>query len=130
MAAEAEPMAYSKEMPQKKKKVSWFKRKFAEWSREAWETSSQSDHRLANQVSISDIQIKSNRLTTAGGPQLDQPERALQFTVYNANGGRIVETRKYDRKIDRHTSNLYVITGDQDFGREIDKIMTMESLRA
>lgn len=60
---------------------------------------------------------------------IDQPERALQFTVYNANGGRVVETRRYDRQKDRHNQNLYIITAEQDFGREIDKIITMEALR-
>lgn len=64
-----------------------------------------------------------------GDPQIDQPERAIQFTVYNANGGRVVETRRYDRQKDRNLNGLYVITSDQDFGKEIDKIITMESLK-
>ncbi len=61
--------------------------------------------------------------------RIDQPERAIQFTVYTANGGRVIETRRYDRKTDRHSNNLYVITSEQEFGREIDKIITMEALR-
>jgi len=64
-----------------------------------------------------------------GDPQIDQPERAIQFTVYNANGGRVVETRRYDRQKDRSQTGLYIITSDQDFGHEIDKIITMEALR-
>jgi hypothetical protein len=64
-----------------------------------------------------------------GPPNIDQPERAIQFTVYNASGGRVVETRRYDRQKDRHSTGLYVITSDQDFGREIDKIITMEALK-
>ena len=64
-----------------------------------------------------------------GEPSIDQPERAIQFTVYTANGGRVIETRRYDRQKDRHTNSLYVITGEQDFGREIDKIVTIEGLR-
>ena len=60
---------------------------------------------------------------------IDQPERAIQFTVYSANGGRVVETRRYDKKTDRHTNGLYVINNDTDFGKEIDKIITMEALR-
>jgi hypothetical protein len=62
-------------------------------------------------------------------PSIDQPERALQFTVYTASGGRVIETRRYDRKTDRTVNGLYVITSDQDFGREIDKIITMEALK-
>jgi hypothetical protein len=65
-----------------------------------------------------------------GEPQIDQPERAIQFTVYTANGGRVVETRRYDRLKDRHQSGLYIITSDQDFGKEIDKIIVMEGLRS
>jgi hypothetical protein len=64
-----------------------------------------------------------------GSAQIDQPERALHFTVYVANGGRVVETRKYDKKTDRNTNGLYVINNDADFGKEIDKIITMEALR-
>jgi hypothetical protein len=73
----------------------------------------------------------SNSLTIGRGSQtsIDQPERAIQFTVYNASGGRVIETRRYDKKTDRHTNGLYVINNDADFGKEIDKIITMESLR-
>lgn len=60
---------------------------------------------------------------------IDQPDRAIRFTVYIANGGRVVETHRYDRKNDRSHQNLYVITDDKEFGKEIDKIITMESLR-
>lgn len=60
---------------------------------------------------------------------IDQPERAIHFTVHVANGGRVVETRRMDRKTERSTNGLYVITNDQDFGKEIDKIITMEALR-
>jgi len=71
----------------------------------------------------------SNSLISKGSPSIDQPERALQFTVYVANGGRVVETRRYDKKTDRNTNGLYVINNDADFGKEIDKIITMEALR-
>jgi hypothetical protein len=81
-----------------------------------------------------DSAISVNRLSrsmaiSVGPANIDQPERALQFTVYVANGGRVVETRRYDKKTDRNTNGLYVITNDQDFGKEIDKIITMEALR-
>jgi len=64
-----------------------------------------------------------------GEPSIDQPDRAIQFTIYNANGGRVVETRRYDRHKDRNLNGLYIITSEQDFGREIDKIITMEALK-
>jgi hypothetical protein len=56
-------------------------------------------------------------------------ERSIKFEIHSANGGRVVQTRRYDAQKDRHFENLYIITGEQDFGREIDKIITMEALR-
>jgi hypothetical protein len=56
-------------------------------------------------------------------------ERSIKFEIHNASGGRVVQTRRYDAQKDRHFENLYVITGEQDFGREIDKIITIEALR-
>lgn len=61
--------------------------------------------------------------------KIDQPDKAIRFTVYMANGGRVVETHRYERKLDRNHNSLYVITSDKDFGKEIDKIITLESLK-
>lgn len=73
--------------------------------------------------------------TTLGRPiavrDSDDPdnEKSLQFRVWFANGGRVIQTNRYDRHKDRHHTAMYVVTEDQDFGREIDKIVTMENLR-
>jgi hypothetical protein len=58
-----------------------------------------------------------------------ESRRAVRFTIHQANGGRVVQTRRYDDQKDRNIENLYVITNDMEFGREIDKIITMEALR-
>jgi hypothetical protein len=58
-----------------------------------------------------------------------ESDKAVQFRVFMAQGGRVVETQRYDRQRDRHNTGLYVIHNDQEFGKEIDKILTMESLK-
>ena len=55
---------------------------------------------------------------------------SIRFEVHNASGGRIVQTRRYDERKDRHFESLYIITSDKNFGEEIDKILTMEALCA
>ena len=82
-----------------------------------------------NQESISISTLSRSNRISIDGPNIDQPDRAIQFTIYTASGGRVVETRRYDRQKDRNLNGLYVITNDQDFGHEIDKIITMESLK-
>ena len=106
------------------KKPGFLKRWFAKMSQEAWE-----EARQGNSIGANDIVSMKQARISASPPSIDQPERAIQFTVYSANGGRVVETRRYDRHKDRHSNGLYVITSEQDFGREIDKIITMESLK-
>jgi hypothetical protein len=54
----------------------------------------------------------------------------LNFKVFNAVGGRVVEFRTYDRQKDRNFTQTYIITNEQDFGDRIAKIATMESLKA
>lgn len=126
MYAEAQVATEESYAPQKKKKkVGFVKRWFAKMSREVWEEARNSP------VPHNDIiGAKQARGLQLGPPSIDQPERAIQFTVYNANGGRVIETRRYDRMKDRSTTGLYIITSEQDFGKEVDKIITMESLKS
>jgi hypothetical protein len=57
-------------------------------------------------------------------------EPVLNFKVYSAVGGKVVEFRYYDRVKDRSHNQTYIITNEQDFGDRIAKIATMESLKA
>jgi hypothetical protein len=56
-------------------------------------------------------------------------DNTIRFNVFPASGGRVVQTHRYDRQRDRSITGLYVVTSDQDFGKEIDKIITMEALK-
>jgi hypothetical protein len=100
----------------------WFLKKLMEGAE--WEKRQNQEKESA--ISVNRLQTS---LISKGPESIDQPERALHFTVYVANGGRVVETRRYDKKTDRSSNGLYVINNDADFGKEIDKIITMESLR-
>jgi hypothetical protein len=105
----------SRQMVKPKKRQGWIKRWFSR--------STDNDNNSMNGLAIRPAGIE------RGEPQIDQPDRAIQFTIYTANGGRVIETRRYDRQRDRSQTGLYVITNDKDFGHEIDKIITMESLK-
>lgn len=55
--------------------------------------------------------------------------KGLNFTIYTADGGHIIETHDYDKVIDRQNNKLYIITNDDDFGEKISHIITYELLR-
>lgn len=56
-------------------------------------------------------------------------DNAITFKVIPASGGRVVETRFYDRKKDRSINSLYIIQSGDDFGKSIERILSMETLK-
>lgn len=52
----------------------------------------------------------------------------MNFVVYGATGGKIVEFSSYDQHTDRQTRNLYIVTDKEDLGEELNLIITKESL--
>jgi len=67
-----------------------------------------------------------NRLVSRSDIDADE---GLSITVRSAIGGRIVTFRHYDRKTDRSNHRLYIVPEDQDFERELGKMITLESMR-
>lgn len=56
-------------------------------------------------------------------------ESVITFKVYGANGGRIVETSRYDEKRDTEGIRRYVISDDADLAESLGKIVTVEYMR-
>lgn len=72
----------------------------------------------------------SNNLSTSKAvtPEPDY-EKCITVRVWFANGGRIVQTSRYNDKTGQHTTGMYVVTHNQDLGEELNKILTMDCLR-
>ncbi len=54
----------------------------------------------------------------------------MNFVVYRANGGMMVEYNRYDDRKDQHHCELHIIHPDQDLGAALGKIVTFESLKS
>jgi len=101
--------------------MNWFKRIVVKWVREDWDKASQEQDchpgpklgRGLNTVSTRDV----------------NSDPTLQFKIYNAIGGKVVEFSRYDRKSDRHHHDIYIIGRDEDFGAKIAKIAMLETLK-
>ena len=53
----------------------------------------------------------------------------LKFTIHFASGGKIVEVTKWDEANEENKLFLYIIKDEDNFGEEIEKIITMTGLR-
>ena len=96
--------------------MKWLKRKIRDWVRDA---NQDDDMTLGSKIIASrDVQA-----------EMCDAEPILNFRVFSAVGGQVVEFRRYDRKTDRSDTTTYIITKDQDFGEKISKIANMEMLK-
>ena len=107
--------------------MKWFKRMVVKWVREDWDNArdDQPDDcypspKMSRGNSISNLSSRTG---------LVDSDATLQFKVYNAVGGKVVEFTRYDRQKDRADHQIYVIGKDEDFGAKIAKISTLEVLR-
>ena len=95
--------------------MNWLKLKLRNWVNSA-------------QDDPSELHWNSSRAVLKSSSDIDS-EDGLSITVRSAIGGRIVTFRHYDRKTDRTNYRLYIVPEDQDFERELGKMITMESMR-
>jgi len=100
--------------------MNWFKRMVVKWVREDWAAGSRQDDcyptpKLSSMNAVSTRDVNS--------------DPTLQFKIYNAIGGKVVEFTRYDRQKDRAFHDIYIIGRDEDFGAKIAKIAMLENLK-
>ena len=97
--------------------INWFKKKVISWVREDW-----------NKARIENGLVPAETIATVSkGRRLDQ--HGMNFTIYSANGGYVMEYTSYDPRTDERNNALHIITSDQDLGQGIAHIITFEMLR-
>lgn len=70
---------------------------------------------------------KSNRIRKADRDHFDS--EPITFKMFKASGGWAIEFRHYDSKNDRIDTSLYVVNGEEELGKHISQIITMEALK-
>jgi hypothetical protein len=101
--------------------MNFIKRMVVKWVREDWDNAGREQDcypspklsRGMNAVSTRDV----------------GSDPTLQFKIYSAIGGRVVEFSRYDQKADRHHHDIYIIGKNEDFGEKIARIAMLENLK-
>jgi hypothetical protein len=100
---------------EKEKKMGWFKRKFAQWTREAWEGAQEAEVYATDSVRLQEgLNGKSS----------------VRFTIYPASGGFIIEHYKQERYKDSDGPLLTIVNSGDDLGKAVEHIIAIEALRA
>ena len=108
------PVTITKIKKKKAKKMGWFKRKFAQWSREAWENSRNEE--------VCDTTIRTHDGISG--------KSSVRFTVYPASGGFVIESYKQDRYKDSDGPTLTIVNHGEDLGKAVEHIIAVEALRS
>jgi hypothetical protein len=97
---------------EKEKKMGWLKRKFAQWSRDAWEESQSKD----------EVYAVTTRSIDAS--------KSIRFTIYPASGGYVLEHYKNERMRESDGPTLTIINNGDSIGQAIEHAIAIESLKA
>ena len=55
--------------------------------------------------------------------------KTMNFSINSADGGFVVELRRYDQRKGDDERKLYIVSDEKNLGEELGKIITIESLR-
>lgn len=94
--------------------MKWFKRKLRNWVQEI-------DNEACVDSSIGIVSAKDNNR-----PDTDP---ILNFRIYSAENGKILEFNSYDRVKDRNRVNMYIINKDDDVSEKVSKCLSLELLK-
>lgn len=64
---------------------------------------------------------------TASSDSINQ--QGMNFSLYRAVGGHILESRVYNNRTDRHEGTLYMILEDQDFATQVAQAIMLEQMK-
>jgi hypothetical protein len=98
--------------------MNFIKRMIVKWVREDWDKASREQ----------DCYVAVSPKNSISGRDVNS-DPTLQFKIYNAIGGKVVEFSRFDRQKDRHFHDIYIIGKEENFGEKIAKIAMLETLK-
>jgi hypothetical protein len=112
--------------------MKWFDRWLTKKIKQAWENARNEPEEQP--LKESGIRIRTNWNSALTSPKQTASSRHLEsrgmnFTMYNAMGGWVLEYNFYDEKNDQHHKNLHIITDEQDLGQRIAHIISYEQIK-
>lgn len=106
--------------------MGWFDKWLARKVRKGLNQQKQEEERAIHVLSKEHYNVVGSM--TKGNDTIDSfPD--LNFKMFKAENGWVMEVRHTDKRTDRHTMNIHLIVDGEDLGDSIAKIITLEALR-
>jgi hypothetical protein len=83
--------------------------------------------KLRNWLNEEDIQLA--RASLVERDRSAPSQNGMNFCLYTAVGGHILESRAYNPKTDRTDGTLYMIHEDQDFAKQVAQAIMLEQMK-
>jgi hypothetical protein len=83
--------------------------------------------KLRNWLNEEDIQLE--RGIVVERDRSAPSQNGMNFCLYTAVGGHILESRVYNPKTDRSDGTLYMIHEDQDFAKQVAQAIMLEQMK-
>ncbi len=107
--------------------MKWFDKWFAKKCKQAWEESQNEKEEAQTGIGLVNMTAKSRSIKVRESDHISS--EPIQFKMFKASGGWAIEFRQYDSRNDRVDTNLYVVNDEQELGKSIAQIITMEALK-
>ena len=107
--------------------MKWFDKWFYKQAKKAWDNKDRYEDN-GNYVNESRglKMVGAQMAIEKGRPE---GEDRITFELSSAVGGRILNVRRYQDRLDRHESTTYVIPTGEDVGSRVAKILNLELLK-
>jgi hypothetical protein len=109
--------------------MKWFDKWFMKKVHWANNTPQEKDYDDGPNLVMTGAKNKAHRGLVTSRESGELESRGITFTLYNANGGHVVELRHYDEKSDRMKNSLHIVPHDKDLGEALNHIITYEALK-
>lgn len=106
--------------------MKWFDRWFYNQAKKAWDNRDRYEEEGYVNKAQRGLQVGTAMAIEKGYPE---GEERITFELTSAVGGRILNVRRYQQKLDRHDSQTYVIPSGEDVGQRVAKILNLELLK-
>jgi hypothetical protein len=102
--------------------MKWLKRKVIKWVEDDW-----NDKR--DQPDWGDANVKSSGSVGISPRKVPDSVPSLNFRIYSAQNGDVLEFTKYDERTHQHDITVYIVSKETNMGEFVSKCMSLELLK-